>query len=176
MDKEKIANSLKENHIRFLDFVDALTQNQYEYSWNKKWTASMHCDHILKSITTLNKVLLIPKWILKLKFGTANRASKSYDEFVEKYLERLKSAKPTTKDFQPNNVLFSKKNALLNGINKANEKLINQLNKLSENDLDNYILPHPLMGKQTLREFFYFTMYHVSQHKNFIIRDLNQFE
>jgi hypothetical protein len=36
--------------------------------------------------------------------------------------------------------------------------------KFSEKDLDTLILPHPLLGKVTLREMLYFTIYHVQHH------------
>jgi hypothetical protein len=34
------------------------------------------------------------------------------------------------------------------------------------------ILPHPLLGKITIREMLYFTAYHVQHHENIIKRDL----
>jgi len=42
--------------------------------------------------------------------------------------------------------------------------LCKQLLDYSEQDLDELILPHPLLGKLTLREMMYFTMYHVLHH------------
>ena len=39
------------------------------------------------------------------------------------------------------------------------------VHKWSEDDLDLYVIPHPLMGKLTFREILYFTIYHVKHHK-----------
>ena len=33
-----------------------------------------------------------------------------------------------------------------------------------EKDLDFYVLPHPLIGKLTLREMLFFCIYHVQHH------------
>ena len=33
-----------------------------------------------------------------------------------------------------------------------------------EQDLDRYVLPHPLLGKLTLREMLFFTLYHNYHH------------
>ncbi|NBX80802.1 MAG: DinB family protein, partial [Flavobacteriales bacterium] len=42
----------------------------------------------------------------------------------------------------------------------------------TEDDLDKYVLPHPLLGKLTLREMLCFTIYHVKHHVEIIKRDL----
>jgi hypothetical protein len=34
----------------------------------------------------------------------------------------------------------------------------------SEDDLDNHRLPHPLLGKLTVREMLFFTLYHIQHH------------
>ena len=39
-----------------------------------------------------------------------------------------------------------------------------------EEDLDRYLAPHPLLGKITLRELAYFTIYHTHHHLQ-IIKD-----
>ncbi len=53
------------------------------------------------------------------------------------------------------------------------QKLCKRMNKYSEEELDKYILPHPLMGKVTLREMLYFTIYHVQHHEKQIFPNLN---
>ncbi len=172
MNKEKINIELLKNHTNYIEFIDNLSEVEYNFTIPNKWNAGQHTEHILKSLRMLNKALLIPKWVLKLKFGIANRPSKNYDDFVVKYLDRLKSATPTLKSFQPQITTFSNRKKLLQQIENANLKLLKKITKISERNLDTYILPHPLMGKQTLREFFLFTIYHIEQHQNFIRRDL----
>jgi len=48
------------------------------------------------------------------------------------------------------------------------DKLCRKTMKHSEAALDKYILPHPLLGKLTLREMLYFTAYHVAHHKQLV--------
>ena len=45
-------------------------------------------------------------------------------------------------------------------------KLNYNSDKFSEDEIDTYILPHPLLGKLTIREMIYFTIYHVEHHQN----------
>lgn len=172
MDKANISKQLKESHVEFIAYINSLKEEEYLYAPNDKWDSSQHIDHILKSIKMLNKALKVPKWILKQKFGHANRASKTYDVLVAKYSEKLKTAKATPARFQPEKITFSNKNKMLISIGKIIKSLIKKIQNLSEEKLDYYILPHPLLGKQTLREQFYFSIHHVKHHQNLIKRDL----
>lgn len=174
MDKFNISQLIKENHSEFITYINSLTDKEYLYQYEYKWNAGQHTDHILKSINKLNKVLKFPKWVIKYKFGYANRASKSYEELVAKYQERLKNAKSTPKKFQPKTATHNNKKELLKNIKKNVNSLIKKIHKFSEEELDYYILPHPLLGKQTLREHAYFSIHHVKQHQNFIKRDLSK--
>ena len=44
------------------------------------------------------------------------------------------------------------------------QKLIAKVEKQEEKELDIYILPHPLLGKVTLREMLYVTIHHNEHH------------
>ncbi len=53
--------------------------------------------------------------------------------------------------------------------NKATIKFIAALkNKTGESKLDDYLARHPLLGRITLRELCYFTIYHTEHHLNII--------
>jgi len=47
---------------------------------------------------------------------------------------------------------------------KRVKQLGTNINTYSEQQLDTFILPHPLLGKVTLREMMYFTIYHAEHH------------
>ena len=73
-----------------------------------------------------------------IDFGNSQKNKKVAEEFKEKLKEKLK-------------------NEVLN--------LCLSIEKISEEDLDYYLLPHPILGKLTLREMLYFTIYHVKHHE-----------
>ncbi|MCP5097860.1 MAG: DinB family protein, partial [Chloroflexi bacterium] len=52
-------------------------------------------------------------------------------------------------------------------------ELVKALTKWSEKDLDNLMLPHPLLGNMTVREMLFFTLYHNMHHVNDVQRLLN---
>ncbi len=47
-------------------------------------------------------------------------------------------------------------------------KFITKLNNWDEQNIDKYLLPHPLLGKITMREMLYFTDLHIQHHNKLI--------
>ncbi len=172
MNVKRMTIELKENHLNFSKHIDSLTVNEYEFSYQEKWNAGEHLDHIIKSVGVLTKAFGVPKFILKSKFGVANRASRSPEALIEKYLDKLKTAKPTPSRFQPEIIDFSKKEKAIKKLHKLIDRLCKRSIKYSESDLDLYILPHPLLGKLTLRELLHFTSYHVKHHEELLQKAL----
>ena len=136
--------------------------------------AGQHLDHIIKSVAVLTKAFGVPRFILKSKFGVANRASRTSDTLIKRYLEKLKTAKPTPSRFQPVIINFNEKEKAIEKLQKLVNKLCKRAMRFSENKLDVYILPHPLLGKLTLRELLHFTSYHVKHHHELITESLKK--
>jgi len=106
--------------------------------------------------------------------GKPNRQSRSYDELVEKYKQKLAAGGKASGIFVPKPMKINgSKEKLIADWDKATAKYIAALqNNTSENKLDNYLARHPLLGRVTLRELCYFTIYH-TQHHLTIINNIN---
>ena len=102
----------------------------------------------------------------------ANRPSRTYDELVMKYKTKLTAGGKASRPFIPSVVGFEKKAGLIKKYAAQKQKLIAKIEKQSEADLDKYILPHPLLGKVTLREMLYFTIHHNEHHLHILNRQL----
>jgi len=165
MDKHQIKSQLLKNHHAFVSYLETLSKDDFLKCSDQKWTAAQQLAHIFLSVKPLGQILSMPKFMLKLFWGQANRQSMVYDDFVNKYLSKLASGGKATGRFVPRAVnakqAFILKSKLKNEINR----LVTRLDKFSEAELDKYVLPHPLLGKLTLREMLYFTAYHVSHHE-----------
>ena len=66
--------------------------------------------------------------------------------------------------FFPSNL--ADKHYIVNRLQTENKKLQYKTKKISDKNLDNVILPHPLMGKMPVRELIMWTAYHVEHHLN----------
>ncbi len=169
MTKEDILFQLKIQHKAFIDLINSLKEEEYMYSpAPQKWTIGQQVVHLNKSISPLVKALSLPPFVLALLFGKANRKSKNYTDLVAKYKLKLEAGGVAPTRFAPVLQSYQDKSTHLEKLLQETEKLCKQLNGFSEETLDRYILPHPLLGKLTLREMFYFTIYHVQHHQQII--------
>jgi len=174
MDKQTIKNILRENHQSFVDVVSNLKNDDFLFSQNSKWTAGQQLEHIYSSVKPICQILSLPKFLLKLIWGQTNRESKNYDELIKKYLLKLENGGKATKRFIPKMVDIEKGEKLKIKLTNEVIRLCSKLDRFTEDELDKYILPHPLLGKLTLREMLFFTIYHVDHHKEQTIRNLNR--
>ncbi len=172
MTKEEIIQQMSAAHAEFVAAVRQLSPEDFEFTPEGKWSAAQQTEHLLTSTKALKPAFKIPKFILKQRFGVANRPSRSYDEVVQRYTDKLAAGGRATGAFIPDAVSADKRDSLLTGIAETVEKLNKGLAKWSEEHIDEYILPHPLLGKITVREMMYFTIHHVQHHQNIIDREL----
>ena len=164
MKKEEITKKLETNHKTFTDFMAPLNDKDFMHAPAGKWTAGQQLDHIIRSVSPLATGLRLPKFIVGLVFGKANRPSKSYEYLVKKYLSKLESGGKARGRFIPLQIEPSQKQKNIDKLLKRVALLTKNMNGYSENQLDAYILPHPLLGKVTIREMMYFTIYHAEHH------------
>jgi len=163
-DKSQMIAALNEKVDAFNQYTFSLSKEQFEATPENKWSAGQNLDHLIRSIKPLQLAYSLPKFILKIMFGKANRPSKTYDELVTKYKTKLAAGGRASGPFIPPSVKFEQKDLLIKKYNRHKQKLINKIKKQSEEDLDHYILPHPLLGKLTLREMLFFTIHHNEHH------------
>ena len=162
--KPQIIAALNEKVDAFNKYIASLNKGEFEVSPNGKWSAGQNLDHLVRSIKPLQIAYSLPKFALTILFGKANRPSRTYDELVTKYKSKLAAGGKASKQFIPLAVSFENKERLIKMYDAYKQKLVVRIEKLSEADLDEYILPHPLLGKLTLREMLYFTIHHNEHH------------
>lgn len=172
MDKQLIKNKLYEKHNSFISYLDNLTNEEFLKSKNDKWTAGQQLEHIYLGVKPVRQLISLPGFLLKLIWGQANRKSKCYEDLVKKYLLKLENGGRATGRFIPKTVGIENGKKLKIDLKNEIDKLVTKLDKFTEDELDKYILPHPLLGKLTLREMLYFTIYHVEHHQELTKRNL----
>jgi len=91
---------------------------------------------------------------------------------VKKYLSQLENGGKATGIFIPKKVNIEKGQKLKVDLKNEVRNLSSNIDKLTEEELDKYVLPHPILGKITMREMLYFTIYHVNHHEKNIKQNL----
>src|SRR6187200_3727925 len=162
--KSQIILALNENIDAFNNYIAPLTKEQFEASPSSKWSAGQNLDHLIRAIKPLQLAYGLPKFALRILFGKTNRPSKTYDDLVTKYKVKLAAGGRASGPFIAPFIGFEKKDELIIKYTEQKQKLILKIEKQNEKDLDVYLLPHPLLGKVTLREMLYFTIHHNEHH------------
>ena len=162
--KPQIIFALNEKIDAFNNYIEPLSKEQFEATPNGKWSAGQNLDHLIRAIKPLQLAYRLPKFALLILFGKANRRSRTYDELVTKYKTTLTAGGKASGPFIPPVISFEKKETLIRKYKEQKQKLIAKVEKQDEKDLDTYILPHPLLGKVTLREMLFFTIHHNEHH------------
>jgi hypothetical protein len=139
-----------------------------------KWSVAENIQHLIISTKTTTLAWKLPKFLVKWIGGTPNRKSSTFEELKDKYYKKLSEGAQASGRFIPNPIEIKYgKQKLLQNWNTATEKYIFSLStKRNEADLDNYLAKHPLLGRITLRELCYFTIFHTEHHLNSIQKNL----
>ncbi len=151
-------------------------ESQPDENFNKelvvgKWTMAGHLYHLIKTAKAISGGMGMPKLVLKMTFGTNNRTERTFEEQRKKYKDKLAeiasqsgvSAQPGS-EYVPTPGKQYDKAALIKRLQEEKKSLLKNFEKHSEKDLGKYLLPHPLIGKMTLREMSYFAVFHTYHH------------
>ncbi|MBK9150019.1 MAG: DinB family protein [Saprospiraceae bacterium] len=167
MNPDEIINLLNSNYYNLNQFFDHKPADFFTFRPSvDKWTAGQHVVHLVQSEEALLKALAMPMFLLKWKFGKSNRPSRTFEEVVHRYNEKLRSAGNVVSPFSKNMPEVNSQNlkSWLDKLKSLNDKLNQKTKALHEKELDTVILPHPLMGKLILREMLMWNAYHTAHH------------
>mgnify|MGYP003683699677 CR=1 FL=1 len=166
MNKQEIIDLLEAKHQELFDWIKKQPLENWEKGPTEKWTTSQHILHLVNSLQLLNKALSYPKFILKYKFGTCNRASRNYEAVAKKYQQKLIENQDRARIFNQKlkKPTLQEREHLLTKFQIQQKKLQYKTKKISDKNLDILIIPHPLMGKMTIREIIMWTAHHTEHH------------
>ncbi|MGB0524266.1 MAG: DinB family protein [Flammeovirgaceae bacterium] len=162
--KTEITNTLKQVYQELYELLIACDQDIFTHVASQKWSISAQLDHLIKSSKPVASALNLPKITFRA-FGIPNRDSRSYQQLVEAYQTLLAAGAKATAKYIPETQLPSQDTALAKWM-EIKDKLVERIDKnWNEDQLDRYLMPHPILGKLTTREMLYFTIYHTLHHK-----------
>jgi hypothetical protein len=167
--KENLLAVLRDSNQRAANWFRAIPADDFFIRQGEIWSHSDNLDHLIKAVMPVTKALKLPKLTLHAMFGKPEKASVSYDELCQRYRDEIARGGQASGRYLPNQTVpdgntEEVKKDLLHQWSNASEELVSVAGKWEENDLDHYQLPHPLLGKLTIREMLYFTIYHNLRH------------
>ncbi|MDX2248847.1 MAG: DinB family protein [Bacteroidia bacterium] len=170
--REQLIEGLEKKFSTLVIWIENQPIEKFEAQVRReKWSTGQHLAHLIKSTRPVNLALRLPKFILKWRFGINNREEKTYEALVEKYKQKLAAGGTAPSPFIPPKISANEKKALIAQFNRELAKLKKVVRKWDEKHLSTYIIPHPLLGRITMRELLFFTIYHTEHHLQIIQRD-----
>ncbi len=173
--RDELHTALGDAHREVADFFGSLAQEAFFLRPEEEvWSPAENLIHLIKSVRAVNSGMKQPKLALRFLFGTAKGPSRSYDEMQEVYQGALRSGAKASGRFvppalaPPQDEAPSVRERTLDGWNRSGEALLRTLARWSEKNLDKYRLPHPVIGKLTMREMLFFTHYHDLLHAEIV--------
>ena len=165
MNKRVIIRLIVENYSSFVVYINGLTAEEYAFSNDQKWTAGQQSEHIVLCVKPLVQVFSMDKAAIAQTFGRADKPGRSYEVLLDDYLVKLHEGGRAPERYVPVITQANQKEALCETLAKLVKDLCSKIETFNEDELDNLLIPHPLLGNITLREMLYNAIYHVKHHE-----------
>jgi DinB superfamily len=162
--REDIAAALSANFTAFADHIAAYNEAAFTLMPEGKWSAGQHLEHLIRSSRPVYMAIGLPAFLLRLLFGKLSRKPRDFEQLVLRYKEKLAQGGAASGRFVPPAVPYSLQQQKIQQFLQLKDTLQKRVLALSEHKSDNCLLPHPLLGKVTVREMLFFTVYHTQHH------------
>ena len=175
--KEEMTSAIELESVAVADFFQAIAQDEFFKAPQGIWTPADNLVHLIKSISPIGRALSVPKTALRLRFGKAKHRSQNLAGVRAAYMTFADAGQAiSTPAFEPQVTehTAAERERILTKWGQKNKALVAGMGSWSEEDLDFYQLPHPLLGNLTVREMLFFTLYHNMHHVNDVCRLLDR--
>lgn len=170
MDRAEILDALSRSELDVASFFESLPAEELALRVGEAWTAAEHLQHLCIAVAGLARGFAAPRWLLRLRFRSARRPSRSYPILRDDYRERLERGARATGAFVPvrqdmkGEEIAEARARMLVKWKRVNVRLREAVERWSEAELDRIRLPHPILGLITAREMLFFAIYHAGHH------------
>lgn len=142
---------------------------------DRSWSPAQNVVHLIAATKPVVMAVRLPRFLPRLLFGKSNAPSRHYDNIVKLYHDILAggaqaSGKYAPKAVPPPSDPINYQQTKVSTLTAAIQSLAKALEPWTEQDLDRIQLPHPLLGKLTVREMLFFTLYHLGHHTDIVAR------
>lgn len=164
-DSIQSADEIREAWTRTANQVNELfvsySETEFLEPRDGRWSHSQNLDHITRSALAVAKGLGMPRMLIRILFGRG-QGSRSLPEIRTVYHQALDNGGQARGQFVPRNA-SSQQDAMAKW-NHCSDLLLKNMTRWSETQLDSHRMPHPLIGKLTVREMLLFTIFHTHRH------------
>lgn len=156
-------------------FFGEIALKAFFASQGESWSPALHLRHLIKSVRPVAKALGMSKLLLGILFGRSMSGSRTYEQIRDAYVEALGAGlqagrySPGSTHSQEPAGDETTRIELLTKWDRSCEDLQHAMGSWPDRRLDSYRLPHPGLGRLTVREMLYFTLFHNAYHANRVL-------
>lgn len=163
---EEILRESEKAFQRFAAFCKDIPQDLFFQEPAGQWSIAQHLQHLVIATKTATAAYALPRFLVRIFGGKPNRPSLTYPALVTDYQAVLAAGGKATGRYIPKHFKAnSSKDELIRQWRQFTTIYLQALRKnWKDAQLDHYMVKHPLLGKITLRELCYFTIYHTDHH------------
>lgn len=167
--KAEIVQTLKRLQRDAPAFWAQVDSDRFAAPIGNGWSAAENVRHLIQSIAPVTLALRLPTWLPRLLFGVAKAPSDDLASIENRYAAALRAGGGAGR-FTPKRPTVPAdavgwKGKLLAELAQSIERLRAAVDRWTEGDLERIRLPHPLLGKLTVREMLLFTIVHLAHHE-----------
>lgn len=165
---EGICAALVALHDESAQYWNSIGTAQFLSPINGAWSPADNVRHLTKSMRAVAVGLRVHWLVLRLRYGTAEGHSRSYEQIRIAYRRALLTGQGagafTPEPLAPTDDPEAARARIMGFHRTAVDELCAATMRWDNESLDKLRLPHPLLGKLTLREMLLFTLYHNAHH------------
>ena len=167
--KSSLVIEIKNATQTAVTWYTAIPADEFFKRYGETWSSSDNVDHLIRAMTPLTYAVRFPKFSLQLMFGKVDRPLRTYDQMCQTYDDAIANGAVASGRFLPDQQVptdpAKAKTAIINRLSRLGNDLADTLNKnWQDSALDDCLLPHPILGKLTVREMMFFSIYHALRH------------
>ena len=165
--RREIVEALEAAHEAALDYWSQYELTTFFSPMGEHWPASDHLRHLTRSMTPLLPVLRVPRLALRVAFGSPEQPSRSIEAIGTLYAAALRSGATAGRYTpRPDGSAHDqiRRDSIMDAHSETLRGLTQAMERWSEAQLDTHQLPHPLLGRLTVREMMLFTLLHNRHH------------
>ncbi|GAB3043591.1 DinB family protein [Spirosoma pulveris] len=135
---------------------------------NGKWSVAEVMQHLYLSARPVARLLAGPRDVFR-QWGKPETSPKGYDEVALRYKTILRTGVKAPGSMSPRleDVQIGRRD-MVKRFEGIYIDLIRAAESWSTHEQDDYCIPHPVLGKLSVREMLYFTSIHTQHHLEFL--------
>lgn len=169
--KEALLSGIEQTFKDIKKTVIAIDAKKACQAQDGKWSIAQQLQHLILSNFPVASSLKQPYERLA-SFGTPTDSTLDFEGLKSLYYSHLAKGVKARGAFAPEVIKEEAWHSLFEDWDRIGLKFKERLASWPEEDLDKYVIPHPVLGPLSVRQMLFFTIFHNQHHLKGINKDL----